>query len=103
MPIVTDKGEEATTAVSEHWGSVHVLTVDEEVEGEALAEVDGWPRWEGDEPSDGMTQASLPAGVHGVVFFMELEYRSFIRKKKTSSNTKPLQEQRFKRQRRERK
>ena len=66
MPIVTDKGEEATTAVSEHWGSVHVLTVDEEVEGEALPEVYCWPRWERDELGDGRTQAWL-RGVHGVV------------------------------------
>ena len=46
MQIVMDKGEEATTAISEHWGSVHVLTVDEEVEGEVLPEVYCWPRWE---------------------------------------------------------
>jgi len=66
VQIVTDKGEEATTAVSEHWGSVHVLTVDEEVKGEALAEVYCWPRWERDELGDGRTQAWL-RGVHGVV------------------------------------
>jgi len=66
VQIVTDKGEEATTAVSEHWGSVHVLNVDEEVKGEALAEVYCWPRWERDELGDGRTQAWL-RGVHGVV------------------------------------